>query len=90
MVYQLELEYPGGSGEDDGTYVKRLDAAWWDRTPTVGEAVTVYGLCVASVDWVIWPITDQEDIVIRLSVAEGHREFLPTHEQLVGDRWTRA
>lgn len=90
MRVQIHLDYPGYGDEPPATYVKGWEAPW-DRLPTLGEEITVSGLTLGRVVQVVWPITDREDPVITLELADMMEKPLqPTRTQLESMGWTWA
>lgn len=92
MIAQMHLDYPGRGDDPPGTYVKRHEAATWTRVPGIHESVTVHGLTHGFVTNVIWPITDQDHIVVELEIAEDNEDLRPTRAQLeeMGWRWATS
>jgi hypothetical protein len=90
MFVQIHLDYPGRGEDPAGTFVKAHETAAWTRMPTIGEAMTVHGLTLGIVTNVIWPLVDQDDVVLELEIAEKNEDLRPTRAQLEDMGWRYA
>lgn len=89
MGFRLDYEHPG-KGDLPGSFVKGVDGAHWSRVPVIGEAISLRGLWVGRVAWVLWSLFEDDDVVIRVETQEGYEDAAPDRAALAADGWREA
>ena len=89
MKLKLVFEYGGLAGneaEHPGTLEKEFDATF-DRTPTIGEAISIDHLVLA-VSWVLWRVDGVTEI--HVVTQPGYEAWNARRTELAAAGWTEV